>query len=140
MNPADTSFDTYAYFVKSRAKKLLTAEMDMLHAAVGCATEAGEFLDTMKKIWVYSQKFEDLNKEGKTHLENIQEELGDMLFYIQAAANVIGLNIEDLILQNIAKLSKRYPNGYSDSAAKERADKIESEGNVGSGGTSAGSQ
>jgi len=116
-------YKTYPNFVNSRAKDMGTASFDFLHAAVGCATEAGELLDTAKKIWVYSQDFATTNKEVVTHAENIKEELGDMLFYIQLAANIFDVDIEDLMVQNMEKLTKRYPVGYSDKAAAERADK-----------------
>lgn len=101
-----------------------TLAQDLLHAAVGVSGEAGELLDTCKKIWVYEQSLGTRNKEGKTHAENLQEELGDILFYVQMMANLLDLTLEDIATQNMAKLLKRYPNGYSDAAAAARADKV----------------
>ena len=55
--------------------------------------------------------------------ENITEELGDLLFYIQGMANILGIPLQVLIDQNMNKLTKRYPQGYTDQAAIARADK-----------------
>jgi NTP pyrophosphatase (non-canonical NTP hydrolase) len=121
-------FREYEQFVQSRTKLMGDNKLDFLHAAVGISTEAGgEILDVAKKLWVYDQNFDTVNKEGKTHEDNIHEELGDVLFYVQMACNVIGCTLESLMEANMEKLSKRYPTGYSDAAAAARADK--SEGN-----------
>lgn len=120
-----TSFtlSQYADFVRSRAKPMDSFSADIHHMATGCATEAGEFLSTTKKIWVYGQGLDTVNKEGKTNEQNIVEELGDLLFYIQGACNFLGYTMEELMMWNTEKLLKRYPKGYSDAAALERADK-----------------
>lgn len=119
-------FTEYEQFVESRTKPMDSTRLDFLHAAVGISTEAGEILDVAKKLWVYNQNFDTKNKEGKTHEDNIHEELGDVLFYVQMACNVIGCTLESLMTSNMEKLRKRYPQGYSDAAAAERADKKES--------------
>lgn len=112
-----TMFQTYAEFVKSRAKELNDKIMNILHGAVGYAGEAGECLDAVKKCWVYNQPLDEQK------IENIIEECGDGLFYIQHMLNQVGLTLEDAMKQNMLKLQKRYPAGYSDQAAKDRLDK-----------------
>lgn len=104
----------YPGFVASRAKPMGSSVLDRLHAAVGAAGEAGELLDAIKKTWVYNKPLDE---------ENVLEECGDMLFYIQLQLNVSGLTILDAIEHNAAKLRKRYPDGYTDQAAQARADK-----------------
>jgi NTP pyrophosphatase (non-canonical NTP hydrolase) len=86
----------------------------LCHASMGLAGEAGEIIDTVKKSWIYGQT---LNKE------NILEECGDAFFYIVALLYHSGYTIQDMKLYNILKLKKRYPSGYTDKAATERADK-----------------
>lgn len=86
-----------------------------LHAAVGIAGEAGEVLDAVKKTWIYGKELDR---------ENILEESGDLLFYITALLTENGFTLEDAMEYNIKKLEKRYPDGYTDSAAIERLDKI----------------
>lgn len=114
----------YADFVRSRAKSMGSIEADLHHMATGCATEAGEFLSTTKKLWVYGQTLDTLNKEGVNNQANIAEELGDLLFYVQGACNLLGYTMQELMMWNMEKLVKRYPEGYSDAAALARADKI----------------
>ncbi len=86
----------------------------LLHAAVGVAGEAGELLDGIKKHWIYGKALDR---------ENLIEECGDLLFYVQAILNELGISMDDAMRQNMEKLARRYPEGYSDSAAIERADK-----------------
>lgn len=118
-----TSFEEYAVFVRSRAKVLPTREQDMVHAAMGMSTEAGEILDTMKKVWVYEQALVDKNKEGQRHHDNLVEEAGDLMFYLVHMLNLLGVPLQQVITINVDKLMKRYPLGYSDVAAFNRADK-----------------
>lgn len=87
---------------------------ELLHAAVGVSTEAGELLDAVKKYWAYNK---ELDKE------NVLEECGDLLFYIEQALEAIGCTTSEARQHNYEKLNKRYPNGYSNEAAQDRADK-----------------
>lgn len=86
----------------------------MVHASMGIAGEAGEVVDAVKKTWIYGKPLDT---------ENILEECGDLLFYIQALLTENGFTLEDAMRHNFAKLAKRYPQGYTDNAAIERADK-----------------
>lgn len=113
----------YALFVLSRTKPMGSLTLNLHHASTGMATEAGEALSTTKKLWVYGQDLHTVNKEGKTNQMNLVEEAGDALFYIQMMCNLLGCTLLDLIAANEAKLRLRYPEGYSDQAATERADK-----------------
>ncbi len=90
---------------------------ELLHAAIGIGSESGEIQDTIKKVCIYGQPL-----AGKHH-ENLIEELGDLEFYMQELRSLIGVTREETLLANIAKLGKRYPDGYSDEKAKERKDK-----------------
>ena len=86
----------------------------LVHAAIGIAGEAGEVVDAVKKHWVYGKPLDK---------ENVLEECGDILFYVSACLNLCGYTLNDAYAHNVAKLSKRYPEGYTDSAAIARADK-----------------
>ena len=88
----------------------------LLHASVGVAGEAGELLDSIKKHWIYGA---DLDKE------NILEECGDLLFYVTACLLHSGFTLREAMEHNVEKLRKRYPEGYTDQAARNRADKTE---------------
>ena len=88
-----------------------------LHAAIGIAGEAGEVLDAVKKAWAYGKPLD---------VANIKEELGDILFYVQAMANTLDMTVQDIMDANVAKLAKRYPEGvFTQRHAIERLDKKE---------------
>lgn len=86
----------------------------MVHAAMGVSGEAGELIDAIKKTWIYGKPLDR---------ENVLEESGDLLFYLQALLTECGFTLDDAMQHNVVKLAKRYPTGYSDSAAIARADK-----------------
>ena len=86
-----------------------------LHMAVGIAGESGELLDAVKKQAIYGKPLD---------LENVIEELGDLEFYMQGLRDGLGITRDEVLLANIAKLSRRYPQAsYSNQAAQDRADK-----------------
>jgi NTP pyrophosphatase (non-canonical NTP hydrolase) len=87
----------------------------MVHASMGIAGEAGEVVDAIKKAWIYGKELDR---------ENILEECGDLMFYITALLTETGYTLEEAMQANMAKLAKRYPQGYTDKAAIDRADKL----------------
>jgi NTP pyrophosphatase (non-canonical NTP hydrolase) len=104
----------YAAFVQRLMVNKNTGTDGLMHAAIGIAGEAGELADAIKKVWVYNQPI---------NFKNIVEELGDLEWYMQALRNMLGIERQDTIDANVAKLNKRYADGYSDEAAQKRADK-----------------
>jgi len=116
-------FDEYEEFVMSRIKpgeailaSLTPEKAHMWHMVSGIAGEAGEVLDAVKKWAVYGK---DLD------VDNVIEELGDLEFYIAGARRYVSKSRDEILSQNMSKLSVRYKDGYSDKAAIERADKAE---------------
>ena len=106
----------YADFVASRTKQMGTVLLDQVHMAMGIAGESGELIDAVKKTFAYNKPLD---------IVNVYEELGDVLFYVQGMLNILGQHwtLEDLMFNNMTKLSKRYPIGYTDADAIERKDK-----------------
>lgn len=110
---------TFEQIVKTLFKKgdqihLSSHDVDLLHAATGICGEAGEVLDLIKKT-TFNNRDLDYRK--------LLEELGDVEFYLEALRQALDISREDILKQNMEKLSLRYPKGYSDRAAFERADK-----------------
>ena len=97
------------------AKNMGTVEMNLIHAAMGLASDAGEFVDCVKKHTIYGKELDT---------ENAIEELGDVLWFIVFAANTLNVTLAEVMQANVNKLAKRYPFMYSDEAAIARADKI----------------
>jgi len=97
-------------------KRMDKTRLRMLHAAIGISTEAGELLDQLKKNIYYGK---DLD------VTNLIEELGDLFWYATIMINELGISFEKVFDINIAKLRKRYSNGFSQEEAINRS--IESE-------------
>lgn len=110
----EKEYAIYAEFVRILFAKHNKGVAGLLHASIGAASEAGELLDAVKKHWVYGKPFD---------VQNAIEEIGDQLFYLQALCNLIGTSFSEVIQANVRKLNARYPGGYTDAAAIERADK-----------------
>jgi NTP pyrophosphatase (non-canonical NTP hydrolase) len=114
----------YQQFVNSIVKpgdeivrQLTPQQAHLLHMAVGVSGEAGELLDAVKKHCVYQKQID---------IDNIKEEAGDILFYLTGLLNELELSLEDCIIANREKLSRRYASGsYSNEQAIARADKVE---------------
>jgi NTP pyrophosphatase (non-canonical NTP hydrolase) len=104
----------YANFVRRLFVKRNEGADGLLHAALGIGGEAGEIVDAIKKHWVTGKPLDR---------ENLVEEIGDVMFYMQALCNQLGITMTDAVIANMDKLNKRYPEGYSDAAAIARADK-----------------
>ncbi len=96
----------------------------VLNAALGLTGEAGEVADIVKKAIFHGHGFDPAHRpgeeEGNTH--KIALELGDILYYISIMSHEIGYTLEDIAQMNIAKLAKRYPDGFSREASQKRVD------------------
>lgn len=55
--------------------------------------------------------------------EPMEEETGDILFYVTMLANIQELTLDEIALCNFNKLSLRYKEGFTDKEALERKDK-----------------
>ena len=86
-------------------------DMRIVHGIIGIATEAGEMLDALKRHLYYGQPLD---------IVNLKEELGDSSWYHSLMLNAIGSSWEEIWKMNIDKLRKRYPEKFTEIAAKER--------------------
>lgn len=113
---------TYPEFVKGRLKPpydiwafMRIAGANLVHLEMGIVGEAGEISTAIKKHVIYGKPLDRAN---------LIEELGDLEFYMEALRQHLGVSREETIAENLFKLTKRYPDGYSDKAALKRADKL----------------
>lgn len=87
------------------------------HMASCVCGEAGELFDAVKKSAIYNKPID---------MTNVEEELGDIEFYLEGLRQSLGITREQTLDANVAKLSKRYEGlRYTDAAAQARADKQE---------------
>ena len=75
----------------------------LLHACLGMAGEAGECIDLMKKHMFQGHPLDE---------PHMAREIGDVLWYVAAAAAALGYGLEAIMQMNIDKLKARYPEGF----------------------------
>lgn len=109
--------EVYPTIVEFTQNKQVSIEEEIKDYALGLAGETGEVCDLIKKM-VYHGK--DVNPV------EIILELGDVLYYLCALCNVLGIDFHEIYLNNNAKLMARYPNGFSQKASNERIEDADS--------------
>ena len=93
------------------------------NACLGLAGECGEVCDIVKKALFQGHA---LDRAG------LIEEAGDVLWYLAELAAGLGVSLEDMAVQNVMKLRRRYPNGFDAGRSRNRgADGENGEGNDG---------
>lgn len=93
--------------------KALTKHERLMNAALGLAGEAGEVADHLKKHLFQGHELDKAK---------IRKELGDLLWYVQLGADSLDVSLEEIAKENIAKLKKRYPDGFSAAASVNRTE------------------
>jgi hypothetical protein len=83
----------------------------LLHAGMGLCTEAGEFMDMLKRHLFYGKPLDFVNAT---------EELGDTAWYMALAIDVIQTTLNEVMTVNINKLKLRYPEKFSEDKAVDR--------------------
>ena len=98
----------YQKLCQKTAKKYQDKEKEILTLGLGVVGEAGDVAGCIKKTFSH----DDDQKKG------IRENLGDTMWYVSAICDFFGWNLEDIMEENIAKLKKRYPKGFSSKDAR----------------------
>ena len=80
------------------------------HAMFGLASEVGEIHGVVQKHY----QGHPIN-DGK-----VKEELGDLLWFAAELCTAYDWKIEDVMQENIEKLKKRYPDGFSEERSVHR--------------------
>ena len=102
-NSPDYEEDPVRFYSQFVENKVLTEGRDRLvENTLGLSGEAGEVSEKVKKLFRDKSKFSD---------EDILKELGDVLFYTVALANIFGGNLRKVMEMNMAKLDDREQRG-----------------------------
>lgn len=97
-----------------REEVLRTAgSSDLAMGALGLAGETGELVDIIKKHLYHGKALDRTD---------LVKELGDIRWYLEYLMIATGVTMEEVEATNVAKLRKRYPEGFSFKAAAEKAD------------------
>lgn len=84
-------------------KKIITKDQErLIENILGLVGEAGEVAEKIKKL---------IRDKSKVTNEDILKELGDVLFYTTALANIYGRGLQDVMKLNISKLNDRQRRG-----------------------------
>ena len=84
-------------------KKIITKDQERrIENILGLVGEAGEVAEKIKKL---------IRDKSKVTNEDILKELGDVLFYTTALANIYGRGLQDVMKLNISKLDDRQRRG-----------------------------
>ena len=107
--PIDTNL--YQQDEVLRTAPIGTKEELLSNGVMGLCGEAGECADLVKKHLFQGH---DLDPG------HLGEELGDVAWYLALTAYVIGYDLNVILQQNVAKLRKRYPDGFDEERSKNR--------------------
>lgn len=77
---------------------------------------SGDLLDIAKRWGIYQKEFEEAK---------FQQVIADAYVALLLLCRYWGLDLMAILSHNVDKLSRRYPNGYSNKSAQERLDKAE---------------
>jgi hypothetical protein len=80
----------------------------LMTGAIGISAEGGEFAEIVKKC-----AFQDKPMNAET-IFHMKRELGDIAWYWVNACRAIGMDPNEVILENVHKLEARYPGGVFD--------------------------
>jgi len=83
----------------------------LIHSIMGMQTESAEFTDTIKKHVFYGKEIDTVN---------LEEELGDLMWYIAVACDELWVSFADICRKNIEKLKLRYPGEFTQEKALNR--------------------
>jgi len=104
MTDQKLTLDRYQELANRSAGAGGDGERRLMVAALGLAGEAGEFANLVKKMTAHGHPFDP---------EALKDELGDVLWYLAEAATAAGLSLNETAQDNVDKLRKRYPEGFS---------------------------
>lgn len=93
--------------------KIFYSGHNVANYSMGLAGEAGELVDYIKKVLFHGHEFDR---------DKFVKEGGDVLHYLAGLCTMYDVTLEELATENLVKLQKRYPNGFSHEASKARKD------------------
>ena len=101
------TFDEYQEF--ARATAMYPEDVKVVYPTLGLCGEAGEVAEKIKKHM----------RDGRS-LVGVGLELGDVLWYISALADDLGITLEEIAQANVDKLASRMERGKLGGSGDER--------------------
>lgn len=101
----------YVKLASRTRAKLESKKLDTEHMLYGIMDELGELVKNFKSALVYGKEID---------WTNVEEELGDLQWFIANFCDINSINLEEVMKANIAKLIVRYPEKFSADSAIHR--------------------
>lgn len=97
------TLNEYQELAQRTSNRALDAKGHLFNGTLGLAGEAGECADLLKKHYY---------QDGRLFVDDLEDELGDVLWYVAETAAALGVTLEEVARHNVDKLRKRYPEGF----------------------------
>lgn len=114
-NKPNFNLNEYQSLCKLTAKKFENPEKEILTWGLGIAGEAGDVASCIKKTFAHDND----QKAG------IRENIGDTLWYAAMICNFFGWDMQEVLEENMEKLKKRFPNGFTIQGARRNGAMID---------------
>jgi len=98
------TINEYQKLAMTTLNKELNKKDILINGVMGLCGESGEAIDIVKK---------HLAQGHELDREHLIKELGDIAWYLAETATALDVDLEEVLIQNIEKLKKRYPDGFS---------------------------
>ncbi len=109
----DINLNQYQVFANRTSGAGGEGQQRLVIAALGLAGEAGEFANMVKKLTAHGHDIPP---------KQLADELGDVLWYVAEAATACNLQLGEIAWENVEKLRKRYPEGFSQEKSINRSE------------------
>ena len=97
------TFDDYQALARRTMNTALDEHEARTMTALGLVGEAGECSELIKKHVFHNRALDR---------DDLQAELGDVLWYVAMLADACGLSLGEIAAHNVEKLRQRYPEGF----------------------------
>ena len=107
------TINEYQKLAMTTLNPALSEKEVLLNGVMGLCGESGEAIDIVKK---HLAQGHELDRAA------LIKELGDIAWYLAETAYALDVPLEDVLEGNIAKLRKRYPQGFEAERSIERTE------------------
>ena len=105
----------YQQLCKKTAKPFDDRMKAMSDWGLGASGEAGDLAGCIKKTFYHNNDQSD----------GIRENVGDVMWYLAMICNTMDWELDDIISENIDKLSKRYKDGFTEKEIRREDTRID---------------
>lgn len=116
---SENILEAYPTIVDFTRNKEISPIEELQNYLLGLNGECGELTDIFKKVLYHGKEYDPVD---------VMLEMGDILYYLTAICNILGIDLTETMLNNNAKLIARYKEGYSVKASINRIEESAGDG------------